>query len=137
MPGLYTRLQTTLPNDEARLNAEGIIKGLESEILNLVAQRALYEKRIDNALEKDNLRLAEELFSLYNELPTSDDMNLRISNDEQSLRSQTSDKRERELILKMFSTLRTMVSTSVANSKIAELNRKIRIATESAEGNQN
>lgn len=137
MPGLYTRLQTTLPNDEARLNAEGIIKGLESEILNLVAQRALYEKRIDNALEKDNLRLADELFNLYNELPTSDDMNLRISNDEQSLRSQTSDKRERELILKMFSTLRTMVSTSVANSKIAELNRKIRIATESAEGNQN
>ena len=137
MPGLYTRLQTTLPNDEARLNAEGIVRGLESEILNLVAQRALYEKRIDNALEKDNIKLADELFSLYNNLPTAENMNLRIVNDEQSLSSQTSDKRERELIVKMFSALRTMISTSVANSKIAELKQKIQIATEAADGNKN
>ena len=119
------------------MNAEGIIRGLESEILNLVAQRALYEKRINNALEKNNIKLADELFDLYNELPTVDDMNLRIVNDENSLRSQTSDKRERELILKMFSALRTMISTSVANSKFAELKEKIQIATESAGGNKN
>ena len=129
MPGLYSRLQTTLPNDEARLNAEGIIKGLESEILNLVAQRALYEKRIDNAVNKNKIELAEKIFELYDDLPKPDSMMLRMSNDESRLKSQTSDKRERAFIDQMFGGLREMVSTSLSTSESYELRQKILDAT--------
>ena len=130
MPGLYTQLQTTLPNDESRLNAEGVIKGLESELLNLVTQRALYEQRIRNALDNNKIELAEEFFKLYEELPTVDRVRVRISNDETRLKSQTADKREREFITLMFKGLRTMVSTSVSESKSPALKREILAATE-------
>ena len=133
MPGLYSDLQTTLPNDEARLNAEGIIKGLESEILNLVAQRALYEKRIENALDKNKIDLAEKIFELYDDLPKLDSMLVRMASDESQLKTQSSDKRERDSIDRMFSGLKEMVTTSVSKSNSYELRKEILDATSKKE----
>ena len=43
IPGLYDSVSTQLPNDETRLFAEGVIQGLQNEILSLVIRREVLE----------------------------------------------------------------------------------------------
>lgn len=129
MPGLYKSLKTTLPNDEARLNAEGIIKGLRSEVLNLVAQRAVYEDQIQIALDKNNLEGAKHMLDKYRALPTLDALRSRMTDDETRLKAQTSDKREMDYINNMFSTLRQIIGDNVGESKSTKLLQQIQQAT--------
>ena len=60
IPGLYDKLVTTLPNDETSLFAEGILQGLQKEILSLVIQREVFESDIESFLEKENINSARE-----------------------------------------------------------------------------
>ncbi len=128
MPGLYKELKTTLPNDEARLNAEGIVKGLRSEVLNLVAQRAVYEEQIEIRLDRDDIDGAREMLNKYRALPTLDQLRARMTDDRTRLKAQTDDKREMNFIDGMFSTLRQIIAENVGSSKSTELLKRIQDA---------
>jgi hypothetical protein len=131
MPGLYKRLQSTLLNDEARLNAEGIIKGLRSEVLNLVAQRAVYESQIEAELDRGNIDGARGMLDKYRALPTLDQLRSRMTDDRTRLKGQTEDKREMDYIDRMFSTLRQIIGENVGASKSTELLQRIQEAAPS------
>ncbi|MDB4778284.1 hypothetical protein OAG68_02390, partial [bacterium] len=125
MPGLFKELKTTLPNDEARLNAEGIIKGLRSEVLNLVAQRAVYEEQIEIRLNRNDIEGARDMLDKYRTLPTLDQLRARMTDDRTRLKAQTEDKREMDFIDRMFSTLRQIIAENVGTSKSTELLKRI------------
>lgn len=129
MPGLYDQLKTTLPNDEARLYAEGIIKGLRSEVLNLVAQRAVYEEQIEIRLNRNDIEGAKDMLGKYRTLPTLDQLRSRMTDDKSRLKAQASDKREVDYIERMFSTLRQIIAENVGTSKAPELLKRIQDAT--------
>ena len=125
IPGLYPELTAEVPNDEARLFAEGVISGLNNEILNLVAQRKLYESEIDGAIEKEDGNLAREVLDKYRDLPSTNDLKIRLSREEAELKSMTQNQRELDYITKMFSTLKVILNSEAAKSREAELTEKI------------
>lgn len=125
MPGLYEEVGTTLPNDETRLFAEGIIRGLENEILSLVIRRQVLESDIASALEKESLESAKLLFDEYRDLDTPQDIKERMSTEEIGLKTQTSDKRELAYINAKFETLRKIVDAQQKESKEVEITKSI------------
>lgn len=136
MPGLYDQLQTTLPNDEARLNAEGVIRGLRSEVLNLVTQRTVYEQQIEEALDNNNIEAARKHLDSYRSLPTLDQLRSRMTDDRTRLKAQTQDSREIAYIDRMFSTLRLIIAENVGASKSTELLERIQNASKNGTPNE-
>ncbi len=125
IPGMYPFLQTTLPNDEARLYAQGVISGLQNEILNLVAQRTLFEEEIKQALDKNDLDVARENLDLYQDLPSPQNMKNRLADEEARLKTMTTDRRETDFISNMFGTLREILNSKVMVSNESELRKTL------------
>jgi len=128
IPGLHARLESTVPDDETRLYAEGIISGMQNEILNLVVQRQVYEAEIDIALKKNNLTEARELLSKYQDLSTPQELSNSLSDEESRLRAQTDDRRELEFISTMFNKLREILGSKIVESRESELRKRLQEA---------
>lgn len=138
IPGFHSFLETTVPDDETRLYAEGIISGLNNEILNLVAQRQVYESEIDDTLEKNKLDEARELLAKYQDLTTPQDLKIRLADEESRLQSRTDNTRELEYITSMFDTLRAILDSKAVKSKESDLLERLQNAsTPSAEPTTN
>ena len=129
IPGLHARMVSTVPDDETRLYAEGIISGLQNEILNLVAQRQVYEAEIDIALKDKRIEEARELLVRYQELTTPQDLRTDLADEEARLKSQTDDNRELEFITTMFNTLREILNSKVVLSRESELRQRLQNVT--------
>ena len=125
LPGLFDHMVSTVPDDEARLYAQGIISGMNSEILNLVAKRRVYEAEIGLALERKDLAEARDLLTRYQELPSPQDLRNLLADEELRLQTQTSDRRELDYITRMFNTLQEVLSSKVVDSREAELREKL------------
>ncbi|MFK7767499.1 MAG: hypothetical protein AB8B55_09785 [Mariniblastus sp.] len=125
MPGLYDSVETNLPNDETRLFAEGVIQGLQNEILSLVIQRQVAEAEIEAALKEKDLDLAREKFSDYEELETPNGVRIRMNDDLVRLKELTGDSRELSFIDRMFGTLTKILTEQELKSKSVELQKQI------------
>ncbi len=125
IPGFKHRLVSQLPNDDARLFAEGVIKGYGNELINLVVQRELLEADIESALEGDRFEEAKTRMREYQDLETPADLKVRMSNEEIRLKSMTSDEREFDYISKMFGNLRQLLNSKVSGSRAIELQQRI------------
>lgn len=125
IPGFRDNLVTEVPNDEARLFAEGVIQGVQNEILDLVVQREVYEQKIAEELEKNRFDVAREDLELYKQLPTAQKLAATLSDEEVKLTNQAKSKKEIEFIRNMFSRIRDVLQSKIANSKESELRKKI------------
>lgn len=125
IPGFHPVLEAEVPNDETRLFAEGVITGLNNEILNLVAQRALFESEIQAAIDAKDGSLAREVLLKYQDLPSTQELKNRLGNEETQLKSQTSSRRELDYIASMFSTLSDILNSEAAKSRESELREQI------------
>lgn len=132
IPGLYTELRTTIPDDEARLYAEGIINGFQTEILNLVAQRRVYEAQIEMAIERKDFEKADEILDKYQRLTSPQDLKNRMADEETRLKSLTSDKREVDSITSMFGSLREALSRYLSESREPQLREQLQKAKQAA-----
>ena len=129
IPGLYERLVTTLPNDETSLFAEGILQGLQKEILSLVIQREVYESDIESFLDKKNINAAREALRGYQELESPRDIKARMADEEIRLKSRTASNRESEYISQRFTRLRALLNSKLVSSKESELEQRIQSLT--------
>jgi len=125
IPGLYETLTTTVPNDETSLYAEGIINGLEKEILNLVIQRDVFQADIEDALSKKALEEAKKIFKEYQTLESIRDLKTRMANEESRLKNLTQDKRELTFIQSRFDNLRNLLNIQGERSKETQLQQEI------------
>ncbi len=121
IPGLYEQVVTGVPDDEARLNAEGIAQGFQIEILNLVAQRELFQSRIKMAIKKQEVDEAKTLYQLFQRLESPQDLKIRLANEESRLKNSTLNQRERERISDIFQQLLATVNTRIDGSLESEL----------------
>lgn len=135
MPGFYALLESTVANDEARLFAEGVIAGMGNEILDVVAQRQIFEKMIDDLLklntEEGRTRAISEL-DKYRELPKPQQMRARLSDEKSRLQTQAKDKREEQFITTMFDDLEKVLSRFLGQSRETELLQRIQGGTTAA-----
>jgi hypothetical protein len=125
IPGFRDNLATEVPNDEARLFAEGVILGVQSEVLDLVVQREVYEQKIAEEIEKNKFDQAREDLELYQQLPTAQKLASTLADEEARLTIQAKSKKEIDFIKSMFSRIREVLQSKVANTKEAELRQKI------------
>ena len=125
IPGFRDNLATEVPNDEARLFAEGVILGVQSEVLDLVVQREVYEQKIAEEIEKNKFDVAREDLELYQQLPTAQKLASTLADEEARLTIQAKSKKEIDFIKSMFSRIRDVLQSKVANTKEAELRKKI------------
>ncbi len=136
IPGLYSHMTTTVPDDETRLYAQGIISGFQNEILNLVAQRQVYEVEIDAALKNKDYDEASELLEKYAALTSPQDVKSRMADEETRLKSQTLDKRELGSISGMFGILREALSARVGESIESKLREQLQKARQAEAASQ-
>ena len=61
MPGLFPRIQAAIPDDKARVYAEGVANGWKNRILDFVARRAILEARMNLALENKDFERARKI----------------------------------------------------------------------------
>ena len=135
IPGLYDQVVTRVPDDEARLNAEGIAQGFQIEILNLVAQRQLLQAQINSALKKQDVDSARSLFQQFQRIESPQNLKIRLANEETRLENSTLNKRELQHIERMFQQLLTLVNKNVNGSVESDLQSAIQKAR-SANANQ-
>ena len=103
VPGLYNDQMTAMPNDEKRLYAEGIYRGLFNELLDNVARRQLIAERIRIALEKSDFERASGLLRDLRDVPNTQKFNVRLNFEQQRLL--LGDDRQRKFIEGYFDQL--------------------------------
>ena len=109
MPGLYDSVVSTLPNDETRLFAQGVVQGLENEILSMVIQRTVFEADAKIAIEDENMDLIKESLGNLEELSLFDMLNV-LTEQELKLKARTSNGSELDYITRRFGALRTILN---------------------------
>ena len=128
IPGLYDQLETPVPDDEARLNAEGITNGFQIEILNLVAQRELLESQVKAAIDDKRLEDARVALRQFQQLESAPNLKIRLADEETRLKNTTLNQRELDRISRMFQQLNTLVNKNVRGSVESELQAAIQKA---------
>jgi hypothetical protein len=111
--GYYDRIDAPVLSDEIRLRAEGIIQGLQSQFLDLVARREVYAARIRYRIGAGEFDGAEELLNELRDLPTREQFEDIINQQERLL--QSDDTREQARINGMFTELRTLLLKHVSD----------------------
>jgi len=104
-------MQILLPDDEARITAEGVVSGLRIELLDLVVRRKVLIERAKISLEGNDLKSADQFYTLYSDL-----MNLNQWNDYLATiqrRLATNDRRQQTKIDKMFVELRESAQAGI------------------------
>lgn len=122
-PGYKREMEILLPDDEARIFAEGVVSGLKTEILDLISRREVLIEQTKIALERNDLKSAEITFGLYQDL-----MNLAEWNDYlagQQRRLATNDNRQQVKIDKMFDELQSFASEKIKVSSDKEIQEKM------------
>ena len=79
VPGLEKRLVAEIPDDNPRLQAEGFMKGLNSEVTDLVVQRQLIAVRMRRKIKENKLDEAEKLYEEFRGLKTLNDLQQMIN----------------------------------------------------------
>jgi hypothetical protein len=121
--GFFPELTAAMYNDSVRRRAEGIMRGLETEFMIVVAKRELLATRIRMRLTKGDLPNAEKLFRELRDLPTMDEFQAKIDSQERSLT--TDDSREQAKIELMFNQLRKLVTEHLNRDVVGPLRTEI------------
>lgn len=109
MPGLYDSVVSTLPNDETRLYAQGVVRGLENEILSMVIQRTVFEADAKKGIEDENMEFIKKSLDKLEELSIFDMLN-ELTEQELKLKARTSNASELAYITRRFDSLRTILN---------------------------
>jgi hypothetical protein len=125
IPGLYSSVTSSVPNDTVRLFAQGVITGFQNDITALVIQRRVYESDIEAALKKSDVETAKQILRDYQELDSPQEIRSRMTDEQVRLESMTTDKREIDHIRRMFDNLNEVVSAEINKSRESELQSRV------------
>ena len=125
IPGLRDELETTITNDETRLLAQGVVSGLENEILSLAVLRQIYQKEIEKLIKDGKEDAARDVLQTYTELENPQDLRARMADEEIRLKAQTPSQRERQSIQRMFSPLKKIVSSDFLKNLESDIRKWI------------
>lgn len=125
IPGFRDELETTITNDEISLLAQGVVTGLENEILSLAVLRRIYQKEIEKAIEDGKNDEARQVLQVYADLENPQDLKARMADEEIRLKAQTGVQREKAYVQKIFSPLKKIVSSDFIKNEEAEIRKWI------------
>ena len=117
--GAERNLTAELTDDNLRLEAEGFLRGLQEEFVDLVARRKVLAMRIRRRVEEDKLAAAEELLDEMRQLETRQDLERRMR--ERQAAFQTRDKAQQDRINRLFRDTRSLLQKHLDQGEIDAL----------------
>ena len=125
IPGFHDELETTITSDETRLLAQGVVTGLQNEILSLAVLRQIYQKEIEKAIKDGKKDQARDILQTYTELENPQDLRARMADEEIRLKARTPVQREKMSIQKGFSPLKKIASSDFIKNAESEIRKWI------------
>ncbi|MBP90679.1 MAG: hypothetical protein CMJ64_28870 [Planctomycetaceae bacterium] len=78
IPGLHEEEVARVPDDGPRLQAEGFVKGLQSQLEDVAAQRQIINRRFKMRLEEGKVVEANALYEEYQQLPSKEQLSKQL-----------------------------------------------------------
>jgi hypothetical protein len=78
VPGLEPLLVASVPDDALRLEAEGFVKGIQGQLMDLEAQREILKARFMLRIQDGKLDEAQALLEEIKQLPTRNDLVVQV-----------------------------------------------------------
>ncbi len=132
--GAAENLTAELTDDSLRLEAEGFLRGLQEEFIDLVARRKVLAMRIRRRVEENKLAEAEQLLDEMRQLETRQGLERRIR--ERQATFQTRDRAQQDRINRLFRDTRTLLQKHLdpgeidaLRDELAEAQRGQRVAS--------
>jgi hypothetical protein len=119
VPGYLPEVTAPLRNDAQRLEAEGMLLGIQESLVDLVARREVLSHRIRQRIEKGTLEEAEVLLRELQRLDTQEDFERRVQRRKQSLSSV--DTRAQQKIDQLFADTRPLLGRFLNAARTEEL----------------
>ena len=119
MPGLLPVVQAEVPDDDARLAAEGQVTGLQENLVELVANRAVLMVRIRARMRDGKLDEAKQLMQELRKLGRQDDLSLLI--DIRKRAAISNDPRMQKKIDRLFEDTREIVNRFLSQGEVDKL----------------
>jgi hypothetical protein len=126
VPGLQGRIDVGLRDDDARLEAEGFLLGVQESLVDLVARREILTIRIKKMIEKGRYDDAEPLINELRRLPTREDFESLVQQRKQLLL--TSDSSVQDRIDKLFTETRDLFTRFLDPRRVQQLQDELRAA---------
>ena len=130
VPGVSGQLEVPIIDDNLRLNAEGIIAGVQQELVDIVSRRAILITRAKSRIEEGKL---DEAGSLIRELHVlGNRAKLVALLDQEKNKTFSKDEAMQRRIENMYNDTRNLLFEYVDPQHAAELAEELRIAREAA-----
>ncbi len=99
-PGYLANETALVPDDELRLRAEAVMKGLQSRVMDVVAKRQVLASRVRRSIKKGDLEDAKKLMEVFGTFETLGNLQTALELARQDF--QTKDIRQKSRIDAMF-----------------------------------
>jgi hypothetical protein len=123
LPGLSPTALAQVPDDEPRLEVEGLITGFQEELVDLIARRQVLMSRIRSRMRAGKMDEAKQLFSELRRLRTQQDF-LRELLVERQRRTST-DPQTQKQIDKLFDDTQTVINRFLDSKPVDRLERDL------------
>jgi hypothetical protein len=124
--GAEQQVTAELADDNLRLEAEGFLRGLQEEFVDLVARRKVLAMRVQRRIEDGKLEDAEKLVDEMRQLETRQDLERRIR--ERQATFQTRDQAQQDRINRLFRDTRSLLSKHLDPAEIDKLRDELAAA---------
>ena len=128
VPGLDELILAELGDDSRRLEAEGVVSGIESKVMDLVAMRAILAATIARELDQGNIEKAEAAHKKFRDLPKPSQLSVALEQHQRRIVASTSDTRLRSRIDAVFDGAKTLIVTLIDQGQEARLGAEIAAA---------
>ena len=119
VPGLHERDVANLTGDDDRLEAEAFVKGVQNQIIDLVAVRELFKARVNMRLQRGEMDKAEELMVELRRQPDSRELNDSIAKRQVVFLEKIENASQRKKVDLMFSTTQDLLAQFI-NPKLLQ-----------------
>jgi hypothetical protein len=123
VPGMQPELVAEIRNDDERLQAEGFIRGLQEELIDLVTRREVLVAQIRQRIEDKKFDEARDLIDELRNLEDRDDFGLYLQNEQEKVFS--ADALAQAKIDQMFRKTRELVNVYLDPIVIEQLERQL------------
>ena len=115
-----------MPNDEERLYAEGVVRGLQNKLFDYVAERQIHQAQMKGYLEDGELEKAEKSLNAFRRIPNATKFGVVLNADRARLRSDA--EKQGRLIEALFDELQKNANEFLPNVLEHDLRRELQNA---------
>lgn len=123
LPGLAPVVLAQMPDDNRRLQVEGLIAGFQEELVDTIARRQVLMSRVRSRMKAGKTQEAKLLFEQLRRLRSQQDFTRQLLVERQ--RRATGDPRTQRQIDKLFDDTQTVINRTLDSRQIDRLEREL------------